>query len=80
MEDKSLRMGCTSLLFLLKCMDLLDSSLTRELHFCIEIKPYPIPKINDLMLKLEGFQYGTSLDLNMGYFHIDINIFSEKNM
>jgi hypothetical protein len=24
------------------------------------------------MLKLEGFTYGTSLDLNMGYYHIEL--------
>ena len=42
----------------------------RELNKRIRRKPYPIPKIQDLMLKLEGFQYGTSLDLNMGYYHI----------
>jgi len=30
------------------------------------------------MLKLEGFQYGTSLDLNMGYYHIELDPFSRK--
>ena len=29
----------------------------RELNKRIKRKPYPIPKIQDLMLKLEGFQY-----------------------
>ena len=29
-----------------------------------------MPKINDMLLKLEGFQYDASLDLNMGYYHI----------
>ena len=33
-------------------------------------KPYPIPKINGMLLKLEGFKYATSADLNMGYYHI----------
>ena len=42
----------------------------RELNKRIKRQPYPIPKIQDLMLKLEGFNYGTSLDLNMGYYHI----------
>jgi hypothetical protein len=37
----------------------------RELNKCIKRKPFPIPKIQDLLLKLEGFQYATSLDLNM---------------
>ena len=39
----------------------------RELNKRIKRKPYPIPKIQDLLLKLEGFKYATSLDFNMGY-------------
>ena len=35
----------------------------RELHKCIKCKPFPIPKIQDLLLKLEGFQQAMSLDL-----------------
>ena len=34
---------------------------------------YPIPKIQDLLLRLEEFHYGTKLDLNMGYYHIEIS-------
>ena len=34
--------------------------------------PYPIPKINEILLKLEGFQYAMSLGLNMGYYHIQL--------
>ena len=45
----------------------------RELNKRIKRKPFPIPKIHDLMLKLEGFQYATSLDLNMGYYHIQLD-------
>ena len=30
------------------------------------------------MLKLEGFTYGTSLDLNMGYYHITLTPESKK--
>ena len=29
-----------------------------------------MPKINEILLELEGFQYDTSLDLNMGFYHI----------
>ena len=29
-----------------------------------------MPNINDMLLKLEGFHYDNSLDLNMEYFHI----------
>ena len=50
----------------------------RELNLRIRHKPYPIPKIQDLLLKLEGFQYATSLDLNMGYYHIELTPESPK--
>ena len=39
----------------------------RELNKRILRQTYPIPKIQDLLLRLEGFRYGTTLDLNMGY-------------
>ena len=42
----------------------------RELNKRIKRKPFPIPKIQDMLQKLEGFRYATSLDLNMGYYHI----------
>ena len=42
----------------------------RELNKMILRKPYPIPNIQDMLLNLEGFQWATSLDLNMGYYHI----------
>ena len=32
-----------------------------------------MPSINEMLLKLEGFQYATSLYLNMGYDHIRIS-------
>jgi hypothetical protein len=44
----------------------------RELNKRIKRKPFPIPKINDLLQKLEGFYLATSLDLNMGYYHIGL--------
>ena len=50
----------------------------RELNKRIKRKPYPIPKIQDLMMKLEGFQYGTSVDLNMAYYHIELNPDSKR--
>ena len=50
----------------------------RELNKRIKRKPYPIPKIQDLLLKLEGFMYATSLDLNMGYYHIELSPFSKR--
>ena len=32
-----------------------------------------MPNINDMLLKLEVFHYATSLDLNMGYYHIRLS-------
>ena len=31
-----------------------------------------MPKINECLLKLEGFQYATSIYLNIGYYHIEL--------
>ena len=50
----------------------------RELNKRIKRKPFPIPKIQDLLLKLEGFQYVTSLDLNMGCYHIELSPDSKR--
>ena len=50
----------------------------RELNKRNERKPFPIPKIQDLLLKLEGFKYVTLLDLNMGYYHIKLCPFLRK--
>ena len=44
-----------------------------ELNKCILRQPYTIPKIQDLLVRLEGFRYGTTLDLNMGYYYIELS-------
>jgi hypothetical protein len=49
-----------------------------QLNKRIVRKPYPIPWIQDMLLNLEGFQYATSLDLNMGYYHIELSPNSKK--
>ena len=49
----------------------------RELNKRILRRPYPIPKIQDLLLILEGLRDGTTLDLNMRYYHM--NSRSNKN-
>ena len=48
----------------------------RELNKRIKRRPYPIPHIQDMLMNLEGFKYATSLDLNMGYYHLEL---SEKS-
>src|SRR5687768_8411617 len=42
----------------------------RELKKWIRRYPFPIPKIQDMLQKLEGFMWATSLDFIMGYYHI----------
>ena len=37
----------------------------REINKLIKRKPFPLPKISDILQKLEGFEYASSLDLNM---------------
>ena len=45
----------------------------RKLNAMLKRKPFPIPKIQDMLLKLQGFQHASSLDLNMGYYTIRLN-------
>ena len=50
----------------------------RKLNEQIKQKPYPLPNIRETLLELKGFQWGTSLDLNMGYYHIKLHPNSHK--
>lgn len=45
----------------------------RELNKFIKRKPFPLPKISDLLQKLEGFKYATAIDLSMGYYHVQLD-------
>ena len=49
----------------------------RKLNERLKRRPFPLPKIQDMLLRLEGFQYATSLDLNHGYYHILLSPFSQ---
>ena len=73
-----LRMGAPTFIVPKKNNTVRFISDFRELNKWIKRKPYPIPKIQDLLLKLEGFRYATSLDLNMGYYHIQLHPDSRK--
>ena len=44
----------------------------QELNKWIKQHPFPIPKIQEMLLKLEGFMWATSLDWNMGYYHLSL--------
>jgi Reverse transcriptase (RNA-dependent DNA polymerase) len=50
----------------------------RRLNEQLKRKPHPLPKIQDLLQKLSGFQYVTALDLSMGYYHIPLDEESSK--
>jgi len=50
----------------------------RKLNEFIVRRPHPLPKINDLLQKLEGFKYATAIDLSMGYYHIPLDEYSQK--
>ena len=41
-----------------------------DLNRKLKLKPYPMPKIWEILLKLEGFTCATSLELNMVYYPI----------
>jgi Reverse transcriptase (RNA-dependent DNA polymerase) len=58
--------------------DILLDKCIINLNKRIKRKPFPLPKIQDLILKLEGFQFATSLDLNMGYYHIELSPTSKR--
>ena len=45
----------------------------RNLNKQLNQKQYPMPKINEILLKLERFYYATSLDLNMGFIISDLD-------
>ena len=44
-----------------------------NLNSQLKRKPYKMPKMCKIILQLEGFQYDTLLDLNMGSYHIRLS-------
>lgn len=44
-----------------------------KVNECLVRKPYPIPKIMDMMQTLQGFTCATTLDLNMGYYTLRLS-------
>jgi hypothetical protein len=50
----------------------------RRLNAQSKRKPFPLPKISDLLRKLSGFKYATAIDLGMGYYHIPLDLEAQK--
>jgi hypothetical protein len=50
----------------------------RELNKRIVRKPYIIPKISTILQELEDFTYATTLDLNMGYYTIRLDLMASE--
>ena len=50
----------------------------RKLNAVLKRKPFPLPKIGDMLQKLSGFKYATAIDLSMGYYHIPLDEESQK--
>ena len=50
----------------------------RKLNQRIRRKKIPVPKIQDMLINLEGFMYMSSLDLNIGYYHIELSLGSKQ--
>ena len=49
-----------------------------ELNKVLILKSYPLPKIQDLPLKMGKLKYATALDLYMGYYHIPLDKYSQN--
>jgi hypothetical protein len=51
---------------------------SRRLIAQIRRKPFPLPKISDLLSKLSGFKYAMAIDLSTGYYHIPLDLEAQK--
>ena len=49
------------------------SKLFQKYKYKLNHKPYPMPKINEMLFKSNIFHYAMSLDLNMIYYHIQLS-------
>ena len=45
----------------------------RKVNQILERAPFPTPRIKDLLESLAGFQWVSAIDLNMGYYHIELD-------
>ena len=50
----------------------------RKINEVLTRRPYPLPKIADILYKMQGFSYATAIDLSMGYYHIPLDEASQQ--
>ena len=50
----------------------------RKLNAMLKRKPFPLPRISQLLRSLSGFTYATAIDLSMGYYHIPLDLEAQK--
>jgi hypothetical protein len=50
----------------------------KRLNAQIKSKPFPLPKISDMLRKLSGLKYATAIDISMGYCHIPLDLEAHK--
>jgi hypothetical protein len=50
----------------------------RRLNAQIKRIPFPVPKISDLLRKLSGLKYATEIHLIMGYYHIPLDLKTQR--
>ena len=50
----------------------------RELNKRIKRQTFPLPKISDTLQRLEGFQWASAIDLNMGYYHLTLDLATKE--
>jgi hypothetical protein len=63
---------------LMKSIDVRILTGFRRLNAHIERKPFPLPKISDLLRNLSRFKYATSIDSSMVYYHIPLDLEAQK--
>ena len=50
----------------------------RELNKALVRRPFPLPKISDMLQQMEGFTFASAIDLNMGYYHLKLDLETMK--
>ena len=50
----------------------------RKLNTVLQREPFPLPVVDEVIWKMNGFTYATCLDINRGYYHFELDEASSK--